>query len=166
MCQSPWGHGAKPCSRDVKGALCSPLSRACTWESLLVWAAFPTLLPRGCGEQDSHAVCFESEDITHCQKSLCQPWGPMELRLTVTNAAKCCLPSSQQTGISTALFLLPIACGCIWQSCLEEHQCAVVAGPWPLPSLLAGWASGCNFAFLFFRTKVHVPCAFMSSTEL
>lgn len=84
----------------------------------------------------------------------------------MTSTAECHLSRSQPTCISTVLFLLTLPVACIWRSCLEEHRRAVVAGPCPLPSLPARWASGCNFEFLFFRTKVCAPYGFVSSAEL
>lgn len=165
--------------RDARAALLlPPLSLVCIWVFSWSGQSVLTLLPQGCGGQDRLAVCrtgwlcvlrISAVEGHHPLLKWCpsaqEPHGAPARDDKHSRVPSLQVPADVHQH-SVMLFLLTLPVACIWRSCLEEHRRAVVAGPCPLPSLPARWASGCNFEFLFFGTKVCALYAFVSSAEL
>lgn len=71
----------------------------------------------------------------------------MELQRVMTSTAECRLSRSWLTCISIVLFLHTLPVACVWQSGLEEHGPAVVAGLVPCTLCQAGGHQGATLDF-------------------
>lgn len=127
---------------------------------------FLTLLPRGWGEQEGRAVSFEEKRCGRASPtaerspSAREPRGAAARDDKHSRVSSLWLPADL---LQHSVIFAYVACG----ASLAELSggAPTCRGGWPLslPSLPARWVSGCNFGFLFLRTNVHLPYAFVSA---